>query len=470
VSSSQASKHPRLHRLARRSRLFPRRFWLLVGGTLLYLLSITLAFPYTAILLQRRLDVSMAVVGLIMGGTALAGLPLQPFIGSLSDRYGRRAVMIGCALCEAVAYVGLAFAHGVWPVVVLVFIDRGLGWPLFLTASNAMVADLLRPRLRPEGYSLVRLMIGAGAVAGPLMAAAVLAAGAPLEALFLIAGAGCVAFLVFVIVTLKETRPRGLRGGSATEVSDGPLLLGTLSLFTSRGRLRARERRRARTRPGWGAVLADRRFLSFCLISMLPLFVFGQTYTTYPVLLTGYRGVPPATWGLLVSFGGLVIVLTQYPLVRVLRSLDHMYQVALGSLLFGLGIGLAAFVPLGWPLVLTFVALSVAQALYAPISSTIVSGMATADVRGRYMGTWTLVWTAGQGAFGPLLGGLMLAALGPRGSSGVILAMGVAGACLYPLLRSGGRRREPAAVGARAGAGPRWSPATAATAEDETRS
>jgi MFS family permease len=441
-----------------------------VGGTLLYLLSITLAFPYTAILLQRRLGVSMAVVGLIMGGTALAGLPLQPFIGGLSDRYGRRAVMVGCAVCEAAAYIGLAFAHGVWPIVLLVFVDRGLGWPLFLTASNAMVADLLRPRLRPEGYSLVRLMIGAGAVAGPLMAAAVLAAGAPLEALFLIAGAGCVAFLVFVLVALKETRPRGLRSGAATEVSDGPLLLGTLSLFTSRGRLRARERRRARTRPGWGAVLADRRFLAFCLISMLPLFVFGQTYTTYPVLLTAYRGVPPATWGLLVSFGGLVIVLTQYPLVRLLRSLDHMYQVALGSLLFGVGIGLAAFVPLGWPLVLTFVALSLAQALYAPISSTIVSGMATADVRGRYMGTWTLVWTAGQGALGPLLGGAMLAALGPRGSSGVILALGVAGACLYPLLRSGRSRRETAAVGARAGAGPRWSPATAATGEDETRS
>jgi len=467
VSTSKSPKHPRLHRLSRRIRLFPRRFWLLVGGTLLYLLSITLAFPYTAIVLERRLGVSMAVVGLIMGGTALAGLPLQPFIGGVCDRYGRRAVMIACAACEGAAYLGFAFAHAPGLVVLLVFVDRGLGWPLFLTASNAMVADLLRPRLRPEGYSLVRLMIGAGAVVGPLLAAAVLALGAPLSTLFLVAGAGCVAFLVFVLAALKETRPRGLPSTPATDVSDGPLLLGTLSLFTSRGRLRARERRRARTRPGWGAVLADRRFLAFCLVSLLPLFIFGQTYTTYPVLLTGHLGVPPATWGLLVSFGGLVVVLAQYPLVRLLRGLDHMYQVALASLLFGLGIGLAAFVPLGWPLVAAFAALALAQSLYAPLSSTIVSGMAAAEVRGRYMGAWTLVWTAGQGCLGPLLGGVMLAALGTRGSSAVIVVLGVAGACLYPLLRGGGRRSAPSPPAVRAAGSPRLEPAAVSAGEDD---
>ena len=162
-------------RLARQLRLFPRQFWLLVGGTFFYLLVIGLAFPYTAILIKGRLGVSMAVVGAIMGGTALAGLPLQPLAGSLSDRFGRRAVMIVCAACSGIMYSGLAFVHGLVPVCLFVFCDRALGWPLFLTASNAMVADLVRTRLRPEGYSLVRLMIGAGEVVGPLIAALLLA-------------------------------------------------------------------------------------------------------------------------------------------------------------------------------------------------------------------------------------------------------------------------------------------------------
>ena len=150
----------------------------------------------------------MAVVGVIMGGTALAGLPLQPLAGSLSDRFGRRAVLIVCCCCSGVMYGGLAFAHGFWPICLAVFCDRALGWPLFLTASNAMVADLVRTRLRPEGYSLVRLMIGAGEIVGPLIAAVLLAAGCGLSLLFLLAGAGCFIFLVFVVAELRETRPR----------------------------------------------------------------------------------------------------------------------------------------------------------------------------------------------------------------------------------------------------------------------
>ena len=63
-----ATPHPRLHRLSRQIRLFPRRFWLLVGGTLLYLVAISLAFPYTPILLEHRLHLSLAAVGLVMGG------------------------------------------------------------------------------------------------------------------------------------------------------------------------------------------------------------------------------------------------------------------------------------------------------------------------------------------------------------------------------------------------------------------
>ena len=324
----------------------------------------------------------------------------------------------------------------------LMFLDRGLGWPLFLTASNAMTADLLRPQLRAEGYGLVRLMIGVGYVVGPLCAAGLLALGAPLATLFLIAGAGCFAYLAFVLLVLKETHPRATRSRPTTELSDGPSPFGALSLFSRSGRLHARERRRARRGHGWGQVLADRRFLSFCLVSLLPLYIFGQTYTTYPVLLTKYRDLPTASWGLLVSFIGLVMVVAQYPCVRAFRRLDPLIPVALGSLLFGLGIGLAGFVPIGWPLLVTVMALSLALALFSPLSTTVVSRMAQAEVRGRYMGAWTLVWTGGGSALGPLLGGAMLAALGPRGSSAVIIAFGIAGAALFTVLRGWGDRRR----------------------------
>ena len=368
-----------------------------------------------------------------MGLTALGGLPLQPLAGSLCDRFGRRAVMITCAAMETLMYGGLAFAHSFWLLCALLFCDRALGWPLFLTASNAMVADLVRPRLRPEGYSLVRLMIGAGEIVGPLVAALLLAVGC------------------------QPARP--VRGGRPwlphlpglhRARSQGEQTSQTAANVPRRGRPsrssaasvlsllpRRRSRRRDARRPvGYGHVLRDRRFLALCGVSLLPLFVFGQLYSSFPLLLTSVLHLRPASWGLLLSFSSAVIVVSQYPVVRAAKRLDPMLAVALASALFGLGVGLVAFVPAGAVLLVPVVALSLAQALFGPLTSAIVAQMAPTELRGRYMGSWTLIYIAGQGALGPLLGGLLLDRLGAHVSYGLLIVCGLAGACLYPLLRA----------------------------------
>jgi MFS family permease len=347
-------------------------------------------------------------------------------------------------------YGSLAFVHGLVPVCLVVFCDRALGWPLFLTASNAMVADLVRARLRPEGYSLVRLMIGAGEIVGPLIAAALLAAGFGLPLLFVLAGAGCFVFLVFTLVALRETRPRAARRVRSTTVSEGPPVYGVRDVIRIPSRRRSRRRKvpGAASPQGYRRVLADRRFCAFCAISLLPLFIFGQTYSTFPVLLTSYLHVPRADYGLLMSYMALVIVVTQYPSVRAIKRLDPMFQVALASVLFGCGIGLSAFVPAAWPLLVTIAALGLAQAIFGPVTSTIVARMAPVELRGRYMGAWTFVWMAGQGSLGPIFGGLALTHLGVHVTYFAIIAFGLAGAGLYPLLRTsaGAARRRVAAT------------------------
>jgi MFS family permease len=441
--ATRRSKNTRLQRLRRQARLFPRQFWLLAGGTFFYLAVSALAFPYTAILIKGRLGVSLAVVGAIMGGTALAGLPLQLVAGSASDRFGRRAVMIVCAACEALMYGGLAFVHGIVPICLLVFCDRALGWPMFLTASNAMVADLVRPRLRPEGYGLVRLMIGAGEVVGPLVAAALLLAGFALRDLFALAGAGCFVYLCYTLFFLHETRPaRPRRQRAGPQEDEATEAFGSPALTALRRRSRARRRGKGSDRTGYAQVLRDRRFLAFCAVSLLPLFCFGQLYASLPLLVTGYLHIAPATWGLLMSLSALVIVVAQYPSVRAAKRLDPMFGVAAASLLFGLGVGLVAFLPASWPLLVAIVMFSLAQALFGPVTSTIVAGLATVDLRGRYMGAWTLVWIAGQGSLGPILGGVLLDGLGPHTSYGLIIACGLVGAGLYMLLRAPRRAGE----------------------------
>jgi MFS family permease len=92
--------------------------------------------------------------------------------------------------------------------------------------------------------------------------------------------------------------------------------------------------------------------------------------------------------------------------------------------------------------------------LFVPLSTSLVSGMSTLEERGRYMGAWSLVWIGGQ-ALSPLYAGWGMDALGGRAAFLVVLAAGLAGAALYPLLCRGVREREsqrraspPAAPGA----------------------
>jgi MFS family permease len=213
-------------------------------------------------------------------------------------------------------------------------------------------------------------------------------------------------------------------------------------LTALRRRSRARRRGKGSDRTGYAQVLRDRRFLAFCAVSLLPLFCFGQLYASLPLLVTGYLHIAPATWGLLMSLSALVIVVAQYPSVRAAKRLDPMFGVAAASLLFGLGVGLVAFLPASWPLLVAIVMFSLAQALFGPVTSTIVAGLATVDLRGRYMGAWTLVWIAGQGSLGPILGGVLLDGLGPHTSYGLIIACGLVGAGLYMLLRAPRRAGE----------------------------
>ena len=83
-----------------------------------------------------------------------------------------------------------------------------------------------------------------------------------------------------------------------------------------------------------------------------------------------------------------------------------------------------------------------------------VSHLAPAALRGRYMGSWTLVYMGGY-ALGPLLGGWALDALGGRGAFAVVAAAGLLGALLFPLLRTraGAARRGR---GRHGGEEPRW--------------
>ena len=397
-----------LQRLRHELRGLPRQFWLLTAGTFIYLVGVEMCYPFETIYLDRELGLSMTAVGLILGITLFATLPMQVVGGALCDRWGRRPVLI-VAMCGSMTlYIGLGVTRTLWIVVALIALEAAFGWAQFITASNAMITDLSPPERRAEAFSISRVALNAGITVGPLLAAPLISLDPSFRTAFIAAGLVCGVVLLMVVVLFRETRPA---------VTQTPSVAAAFR--------------------GYAIVLRDRRMLTFCLVALLPLFAFGQIWVTLPIMLGDLHGVSPQLWSIaLVVYGachGDHAVPRRAASCVARTSCCSWRCRACAS---ALGLGVAAFVP--WPATLGCMLLvSFGVVLLIPISSTVVSNLAPPELRGRYMGAWTLVYMGGY-ALGPLLGGWLLDALGGRRAFAVDAVAGALGAALFLALRRGG--------------------------------
>lgn len=156
-------------------RLTLRGFWDALPTDGRWLLSTTaistlgrgMTLPFTIIYLNEVRDVRLHVAGLLMGLIAVVALLVTAPVGILTDRIGARRVVIGGNLAHAVGAAVLAFATTLPAFVLavtLMGISFGVGWPAF----NAMIASIVRGRLRTQyfgvSFALVNLGIGIGGV------------------------------------------------------------------------------------------------------------------------------------------------------------------------------------------------------------------------------------------------------------------------------------------------------------------
>jgi MFS family permease len=168
-------------------------------------LSSEMIYPLLPIFLTTVLAAGPQALGLIEGVAESTASLFKVASGVWSDRvrHRRPLVVAGYSLAGAVRpLIGLATA---WPMVLgLRFVDR-VGKGLRTSPRDALVADATPPARRGEAFGLQRAMDHAGAVAGPLVAAALLGlGGVPLRVVFLLAVIPAIAVVVVLLAWVKE--------------------------------------------------------------------------------------------------------------------------------------------------------------------------------------------------------------------------------------------------------------------------
>src|SRR5437870_2945762 len=137
-----------------------------------------------------------------------------PLWGRLSDRVGRRPVLMASMLAAALAYLWLAVATALW----MLFAARAFAGACAgnIAAAQAYIADSTPPEERAKGMGMIGAAFGLGFIIGPVLGG-VLAGNDPVTAdvetpAWVAAGLSLLA-LCGVVLLLPESRLAELRGG-----------------------------------------------------------------------------------------------------------------------------------------------------------------------------------------------------------------------------------------------------------------
>lgn len=359
------------------------------------ILGFSLVLPFLA---QEARDTfhTTELVGTLLGAIySLMQFLFVPVWGRVSDRVGRRPVLVWSVLATAVGMAGLGLGLLWAQSIVWLFVARaasGIATANLGTAS-AYIADVTKPEERARGMGMIGMAFGIGFIFGPAIGGAlsgIVIAGRAGTVPCFIAAALSVANLAWVYFRLPESLPPERRSTQKRSLS--PLNLAA-----------ARE---AFARPG----IARAVFVNFLLV--LSFTVLDQTFRFFT---DDKFGMTALDTGLVLCFIGVVAAAVQGGLIRPLaKRFDESKLIRAGTVLQAVAFAALAASP-SYGRAALYAAgglLAVGNGLTQPSVSAYVSKRADPRAQGETLGTNQSVASLAR-VFGPALGGWLYGALGP---------------------------------------------------------
>jgi MFS transporter, DHA1 family, tetracycline resistance protein len=127
-------------------------------------LGMTLILPLLPFYTER-LGASPTVVGALVSIYALCQLVAGPYLGRLSDRVGRRPVLLVSQIGTLIGFIVLALAHQIWVIFLSRMIDGATAGNL--TIAQAYISDVTAPENRAKSFAVIGIAFGLGFMVGP---------------------------------------------------------------------------------------------------------------------------------------------------------------------------------------------------------------------------------------------------------------------------------------------------------------
>lgn len=354
--------------------------WSLVIGTVFVRAASSMSMPFLFLYLSNNTDMDLATIGLTIGAGPLAGT-LGGFIaGTLSDRIGRRRVMIGALYVWTLVFVGFALSKN--PMVLLILnMAGGLCRSFYEPVSQALMADVTPPEKRFRVFSLRYTAINVGVAVGPIAGAVLAKTSVALP--FMITA------LIYLIYVVS--------------------LQGLLNKFGIK-KIEGQKKEHVTFRRAFNVVVNDKAFRLYMVAGMLGAIGYSQMSST----LAKYAEMTVVSgtelFAILMSINAIVVVVMQLPLTAWAEKKTPLTAIVVGNVMYAIGDVGYAFAGSWIVFIIAMVFFTFGEILTFTSGDVLIDRMAPEGMRGSYYGAKSFS-NLGQFA-GPWLGGILLAQYG----------------------------------------------------------
>jgi DHA1 family tetracycline resistance protein-like MFS transporter len=335
---------------------------------LLDITGIGIIIPVLPKLIEELIHGNISQAAIYGGWLTLAYALMQfifsPFIGNLSDKYGRRPVLLFSLLGFGIDYIFLAFA----PTIGWLFVGRviaGITGASFTTAT-AYIADISSPENRAKNFGLVGAAFGLGFIIGPVIGG------------FLGEYGSRIPFIASAILTFVN------------------LIYGYFVLPESLSKENRRPFDWKRANP-FGAFKHLKKYPAVAALAVSYFLVYfaGQSVQT----VWSFFGIERFQWstgmiGLSLGMVGLLVGLVQGVLIRWVNPiLGNVKSIYIGFALYALGLFLFSIATEGW-MMFVFLIPYCLGGIASPALQSIITGYVPANEQGELQGTLTSLISA----------------------------------------------------------------------------
>lgn len=342
----------------------------------------------------EHLGANATGVGLILTIYALAQFIFTPVLGRLSDRYGRKPVIVVSLLIEAISFAFSALANSLPLLLVARFIG-GLG-ASNIGSAQAVVSDITTPEGRARGMGMIGAAIGLGFVIGPAIGGMLAPLGAAVP--FWAAMGVALVNALLVLRFLPETHKR------RAAIADEAAAHQNGNMFFA----------------GWRYVIKSGALARLVSVNLLFTIAFTAMEAVFPLFAQHTFGWTAMQNGYIFTYVGFVIVIMQGGLVGQLvkrfgergLAIGGMVMLAAGLILLTWSVNLAL-------LLIALGILSAGDGAVTPTVSTLLSFASPANAQGETLGL-----AQGIAGLGRVVGPLLAGALFQFGGMGVPFLIG----------------------------------------------